>query len=433
MKFWTFRVLLLLVLSSLSLSAFAQSNEDDESDAEAEKIEKRLQDFSKKATPSQLMKKINGGWTKSYQKAIEQLHPKRSYVVLHVWDPKNTLDLRTADGFRATLTSIGLLNVSKIDIGHTWIAWRCQTPQGIVEGAAGQTGENEEQTAKMLKSGWGLSAFKARFNDGYLQTPELIENSVLTSDEHENLNILFMEVDDAVCQRTMNFVRDYVHHPSQPRKIFGLEPNPAKFEGGGCGSFGITAAEVGGVFGSQRISSHFWRNLKAKRAMFGIGTERPPYTLFYEPKGAGKVPLFSPYMVGKDVLFTDWTGKDENDPSLRILDPELLLIFVRKIYRDRYSDLYKSNSDIAGSFLTTKNKQFAYRLFEADMIAETPAMRDRRLKGGKGSVNTVVFDGSLDDQAERVVSGTVHWLRTNKYRASFTKVGSHTGVILRRP
>jgi len=418
-----FSLALLVALSCLHLSAWA-------SDEEAE--EKAFMKKSQTSTPAQLMKLINSGWGSMYSQARKDLNPKKSYVLLHAWDPGTVMDLRTADGFRATLHSLGIINMGDIKIGHTWIGWRCQTSSGVLEGAAGQTGENEKQTAAMLKSGWGLSAFKSSFSDGFLQWPEYLE--WLVDEEPGTLHGLFIEVDTAVCMKTANFVKDYVSHPKQPRKIFGLEPNPAKFEGGGCGSFGITAAQVGGVFGARDLATKFWRTLSARSEIFGRGSELPPYTIPFYSRGVTQnrpVSLLNPLPFSKDVLFSNWNGIRPSDPSLKVLDPELLILSIRQIYRSKFGELSASNRTIANEFLTSKNPGYAYRIFPTGEISETETLRNYRVSRG-ASPNVLRFDQSFDPRAQQTINLTKQWLSEANFKAKFTKVDRHPSIILER-
>lgn len=414
------RLLTMLLAVACALPVQATDAEDE---AQAEAYKQK----SMAASPGEMMKLINSGWTENYDHVKRHLRPGKSYVVLHVWDPGSVMDLRSADGFRATLHSIGLLNAGDVKIGHTWVSWRCQTPNGLLEGAAGVTGENSTQTADMLKGGFGLSAFKSIFTDGYMQWPELLEWNA--DGEPGNLHTVFLQVSDSVCQRTAGFVDTYVRHPNQPRKNFGLEPNPAKFQGAGCGSFGIVAAEQGGVFGASGLSAHFWRRIRAQSRLFGTGATVPVATRAYPAANKSSVPLLNP--IGGDVLTTVWTGTEESDPRLRIMDPELMILAVREIYRLKFQELYRSNGRLARQFLTLKNPGYAYRVFASHDIGESVAMRAYRTERGQNP-DELVFDGRMDEQAGRVVRATREWLREGHFRARFTKVGKRTAIILDR-
>lgn len=412
------KLLAMLLTVTFALPVFA-TEEEEEAQAEAYKQQ------SMNASPDKMMKMINSGWTEHYDGVKKKLRPGKSYVVLHVWDPGSVMDLRSADGFRSTLHSIGLLNAGDVKIGHTWVSWRCQTPNGILEGAAGVTGENSTQTAEMLKGGYGLSAFKSVFTDGYMQWPELLEWSA--DGEPGHLHTVFLQVSDSVCQRTAGFVDTYVRHPNQPRKYFGLEPNPAKFQGAGCGSFGIVAAEQGGVFGASNLSKHFWRSIRAQGRLFGTGSTVPVATKPYPAANKSSVPLINP--IGGDVLTTIWTGTAENDPKLRIMDPELMIISVREIYRQKYGELYASNGKIAKEFLTLNNPGYAYRVFASRDIGETKEMLQYRTERGQRP-DELKFDGRMDAQAGRVVQATRQWLRDGHFKARFAKIGERTAIIL---
>lgn len=426
-----------IIFASILLNHTADAAQSKDEDPAVEAQLNAYQKRSQQASPKKLLKMVNEGWGDFYTQAKKDLNPRKSYVVLHAWDPGMVIDLRTADGFRSTLLSRGLINIQDFSIGHTWLGWRCKTKNGkMLEGAAGVTGESENQAAEMLQSGWGLSAFKATFTDGLIQWPELLEWGAYG--EKGNLHSLFIEVDPATCLRTAGFVETYITHPKQPRRFFGLEPDPSKFEGGGCGSFGIVAANQGRIFGSVDLTSKMWRNISARSNLFGRGPVVPPKTRPFLNSRVTQnrvVEFVSPFtFFGEgDVLFSNWNGVRGQDPQLRILDPEMLVLAMRQVYRLKYRDLARSNSKIAQDFLTSKNKAYAYRTFESSEWSETPKMRAWRLRNG-GRADELRFDQSLDPQAQQIVNLTRYWMSEAGFRARFTSVNEgHPAVILERP
>ena len=425
----------LLMATSLVLTSTFFKNEVRASNDEPSAEEMKMREITKKASPEELVKLLNSGWTDDYNQAKKALNPEKSYIVLHAWDPGSVMDLRTADGFRASLHNLGLLNIEKVEIGHTWVAWRCQTASGIVEGAAAQTGEHSKQVATMLKGGWGLAAFKSNFVDGFLQYPKLLKKAEL-EEGVETLHSLFVEVDDSVCAKAMSFVEEYAHHPKNPRVNFGLEPDPKKFEGGGCGSFGVSVAQVAGLFGSEKIADSFWRKVKAKSSLFGFGLQPTVFTKPYVLPGATgvrKVPLmvgFNPF--GGSVLFSSWNGTAANDPTLNIMDPELLVLFMRKIYHMKYGELRSSDPEFGKKFFNSNAKNlYSYRKFSQEGGAFEEGLEQKKWRISKGGIpNQVIVDKTYDPQAERVFNSTERWVSSNKFRAKFVKFGKDGRAVI---
>ncbi len=53
-----------------------------------------------------------------------------------------------------------------------------------------------------------------------------------------------------------DFLVRYVTHEGEPWRKFGLLHDPAKFEGGGCVSFGMAMAEHGGLLRRPQARLH---------------------------------------------------------------------------------------------------------------------------------------------------------------------------------
>lgn len=366
-----------------------------------------LEKAARSSSPARLEKLLNAGWGHSFREARRALRPGKSYLALHSTEPGMIMDIRSPDAFRDTIVSQALMGED--DIGHVWVSWRCQTRRGIVEGAAGQTGNFDDQFLELLKKGWGLAAFKAHFTDGYVETPALIE--AVEFRWPAPFHTLFVEVDEATCGRAMKFVRDYVHHPNKPHLRYGLEANPFNFEGGGCGSFGLAVAEVAGLFGSHRVSENFWRPLRANHELFGFGLPHPadviPFNLV--PEGKKSVSLTR-------VLSENWNGTDAaRDPQLRVMDPELLLLSLKTIYRLKERELRAAGGERLRKLFAAKGpgNLWAYRTTRN----ETPA----------------VIDAGFDAASARVVDGTTAWLRDNAFRTRVLWLGKNPAVVLEKP
>lgn len=418
-------IVTILVLSPLFNSAIADSGEKS-----AE--QKRMENFAKTASNEELFRRINSGWSSSYKKVKTKLRAGSSYLVLHSMEPKFVMDLRSADGFRASINNNGLINMSSLEIGHVWMGWRCQTPEGVIEGAAAQTGEHDNQTSKMVKGGWGLSTFKSVFTDGYLQFPELLEEIEFGNDE-PGLHALFIEVDHAVCNKAVDFVKRYVFHPLNPRKNYGLEPKPQNFEGAGCGSFGISIAQESGLFGDSGIGELLWTTVRANKSLFGYGLESPRLTKPYKlpgSQGSNSVPLAHVPLMG-GFISENWNGENSDDPTLTVMDPELLLFFMRKVYRLQQQELSASDSRIGQKFFNSRTSpSFAYRKFSnSDSISETPEQAEWRIQNG-GRLDELIFDESFHPKAKKISEATAKWLEQNHYKARFSEFDSKNPVVI---
>jgi len=347
----------------------------------------------------QYFQAINGGWVNNLVPLRKALRKDRNYIVIHAQEPKSTMDLRTADHFRQSTLAGGILSLTNdsLGIGHTFVSWRCQTENGPVEGTVGMTGENDTQFKKMTDAGYGLSAFLAVWFDGHLQTPELMS---LLWKEEKPVHSVAIEVSPEVCHNAARFVKKFLFHPDRPFETFGFIPDSEKFEGGGCGSFAVGVINQSGVFGRHPVTKGFWRNLRGNSDLFGWGLPHPedadPWNFGY--KGTRSVSLVK--------MFTsNWNG---NGPNMRIMDPEMILLFFRTLYRATLDEVY-AESAARGRHILNNKKLYPYRKYPSQELAQE-----------------IVIDSKFDPQAKAVVKSTKSWLndlRSKGYKARSTFMG----------
>jgi hypothetical protein len=185
-----------------------------------------------------------------------------------------------------------------------------------------------------LNAGWGVNAMIATFTDGHIQTGQKIESVFLTesSDSIEAGKqpipsfALVIEVPTDDCEQVRDFVRSYVLHPAKPWKNFGLLPNPLKFEGGGCGSFAVSA--LSNAPSLAPLMDTYWRTLPIPEKLLGLRTrvflpnEAVPFS--YAKMSSAERPI-SKYKL----ILKNW---DSGRPAfnLRLVDPELTIYSLRK-------------------------------------------------------------------------------------------------------
>ncbi len=390
----------------------------------------------------QYLAAINGGWGKNLSTLRSRLDPKRSYLVIHSQEPKEVFDLRSPDHFKRGLLSKGISNMaqSTFGIGHVFLSWRCQQEDGkVVEGTVGQTGELSNQFKEMLDAGWGLTTFVTNFTDGHLQTPALLD---FEFEGEEPLHTLAIEVDPAVCSNAIGFVKKYLEHPSRPMENFGLQKDPTKFEGGGCGSFGVSALDQSQIFGKLPIAKNFWRHLRGRTSLFGYGKDldlpedSEPRKLgtrkYYSDMKKGKTKKVSPARL---FLFSDWnaSSRDGGQP-VNIMDPELLLLFFKTVYRSFHKDIAGADGNLY--YQLRKSPLYMPRIsIENSIVAVSEAQEYAIVK----ATGYRVIDGTFDPQARSTVRNTLAWvkkLKSEGYKARPAKVGvtkrAAVGVILDR-
>lgn len=347
---------------------------------------------------------INSGWSPSLRPLRRSLKADRSYLVLHIVEPNPVYDLRSTEHLRRGILSGSLGNLfdAKV-IGHVFTSWRCQAGGRTVEGTTGLTGETEKQFFSMMTKGFGMTAFFSHFTDGHLQTPKLLDHEWEVS---KTLHTVAIEVSDGVCANAMGFVRDFLTHSNRPYTKFGPDLDPTRFEGGGCGSFGVSILEKSGVFGTHALWPHFWRTLSAPEELFGYGLEAPADTqLFSVSPRQGKA---SDRVSVANLLRKPWkTGGKMH--SLRQQDPEMLMLFVKMLYR-------LNQASLPAAF--KERDEYAYRGLK---------VKDR---------GWVEIDGRFDPQAAGIVASTKDWWGEKQglgYRLRMGKTSTFPAVILDRP
>lgn len=373
-----------------------------------------------KGDPQAYFAEINAGWAKDlYASLKSKMRPGRSYIVLHNRLPFKPIDLRSTQNFKLSLLSGKLEGLFKMDLGHVMIAWHCEAADGTLEGATGFTGELNQQSMGMIGAGWGFTGLFSLYNDGHLQTSRMAAN-VMRNRRDSQFVSLAVEVDAAACRQLTSFVGQYVFRADKPYRHFGLNADPAKFEGAGCGSFGVTATGLTGVF--PEVFPSFWRKLYANRTLMGYDIDKvPPMVSVY------RVPYQDLYWHNKinvlDVLFKNWD--DHPGPSLRIMDPEMLYLFQRTVFRQSVNEAAQEDPPLARR------------------LARGPFVHNRVIRGSilrtddDGVIDTepVVLDETFDDQAERVVTGSRRWLgrlRAGGYSAKAFEFNGYVGVLLSR-
>lgn len=316
--------LFLTILLAIPSPADAQGNRDRRDEYEkiydATLLNRSREDY---------VREINSGWSKSLAPLRKSLRPDRSYIVMHVVEPSPVYDLRSAEHIRRGIKSgsMGKLAEAK-NIGHVFTSWRCQVNGRAVEGTTGQTGETEKQFFQMISKGWGMTAFFSHFTDGHLQTPKLLDHEW---DVSKSIHNVAVEVSDEVCANAMKFVSDYATHPNAPYRNFGPDLDPTKFEGGGCGSFGVSILKMSGMWGKHDFWPFLWRRLQVPAHLFGYGLKAPQDTHVYEvPQRRGKS---RDSISVVNMIRKSWYDETRRGPALNQQDPEMHLLFFKTLYR----------------------------------------------------------------------------------------------------
>jgi hypothetical protein len=279
--------------------------------------------------PAETLYGIYQPWMGALRDLKAQLRSDQNYVIWIMVPPQHPMDLRSADRFRRWLLATPPQEMS---ISHNMVAWTCRLPNGQAsEGATGMTGEGSDQTSKLVKRGYGLSAFHSVFTDGYLNPVWQVDSYVQANIPQRGAFFLAFAVSAEQCAAMNDFLRSFVMHPSEPFKRFGLTPRPNLMEGGGCVTFASELLKRAGIL--ESVIPQFYRHLKARRDFFGGNLGAPPVQTEVPspPWLEGK-----PHDVSRLTLMTRaWDLGSKEMITLSVMDPEKM-IYVAKQFAELY-------------------------------------------------------------------------------------------------
>lgn len=268
-------------------------------------------------------------WTGVLLDLKSHIRSDRNYVFWVMVPPQHPLDLRNADGFRKWMIATPPAEMS---ISHNMVAWRCRAADGrMVEGATGMTGEGSDQASKLIHRGFGLSSFLAVFTDGYLNPSWEVDQYVKKHLEKRGAVFSGFEVSEENCANMDAFVHEFVLHPAEPFKRFGLLPSPDRMEGGGCVTFASELLKRAGVL--ETVIPSFYREIRAREDLMGGNLERLPVQVELPemPWLGGRARSISL----RKLMTSAWERRGAKMQTLRLMDPEKM-IYALKTFADEY-------------------------------------------------------------------------------------------------
>ncbi len=374
-----------------------------------------LQSLTPAYANEEVFESLHDEWPEAFNKIDKLTNDGKSYLMMVASLPTPAIDIGTAESFRRTLIYVSANGGGEGVLGHVMFAWKCVTPKGVKQGMSGMTGENESQIEKMVDSGWGFNAMLSTFKDGYLQTPEMIQEEKFDDDE-EGKNTFFtvgMEVSQEECMSFRQHLKDFVTHPNKPMTRFGAYGvDPAEFTGGGCIDTALTLFAKANIFPAVK---EFKRYLKVNEKFLGKGKELPPHTLLPNDRALWEN---KPKVSFEQFIFATTWEPGPNDKSfiLPTEDPELLLAFLKSI---------------AGQMLSPESSSAAithreFHSIQPDPSGETPFGINRRFSWSRYYKNA-----SNEPEYQRMYNMAKQWLAQRKYNsATEIKVLNRGGGVL---
>jgi hypothetical protein len=352
--------------------------------------------------PQELFETLNSGWPEVFSDVQTKIKKNSNYVLVTLIPPKTPIDFRSADNFRKSFFLSS--DPEKNTIGHTVIGWQCLLKNGSkTMGMTAQTGEESEQFKKMLRQGWGGTTFLSTTPDGYLQTPQMLDIvfNKIHEKGHKTLTLVF-EVEQDQCISMLEFLKEFVYHPNQPLKTFGLTPNPEKFEGAGCGSFGTAMLKAANALPSLALEN-IYRNIKIPNRLIGqnlnLGDLEDLATPFQlsEDKSLRSISILS-------LLNSSWkVNSDEPYTSLHFVDPEMFILAIRQSF------LFAKENNLLLSQFNLEN----YILDRRTKIIDRASSFNPKINSPPRTKFSAI-DYSFDPQAKIISDEMTSWLNVKK-------------------
>lgn len=257
------------------------------------------------------------GWPEALS-AIE-LPRSRSYVVVMQVPTVRPFDMRDVDRIRDTILANivdapGWLDEKRL-LGHSIIAWQCNTGRGV----AAMTGESDGQGLMMsVGGGWGATPLVSIYLDGkVLREGASFERYTQAMARGEGAVVAF-EVAERNCQAMRSFLARFLSHPDRASRRYGLLLDPLSFEGGGCTSFALALIARSRIWdGGERAT---YRRIALFDGVLGRRIAVPPGVVPYRLAPSREAEKIVPFA---SLYLRSWKSGEPVE-TVEIVDPELI-------------------------------------------------------------------------------------------------------------
>ncbi|MBS1958671.1 MAG: hypothetical protein JST80_04285 [Bdellovibrionales bacterium] len=198
---------------------------------------------------------------------------------------------------------------SRDPIGHVNVEYRCpKLNQLVITGSSGKNASDNRD--RVLKLHYGLATMLST-SEGYLEGDE-VRSDLDVYAENGRLSVFKILINDAACERIVRYMKEY-RELSIDKIYGGVQSDPLKKEGAGCGTFGASFLEMLGYLTDSERSG--W-----KRAL-GV-----PYRFIGGPIGGGRQVKLTRLLLA---FGSRWT-REGSDKGMWIdfYDPDLMYKWV---------------------------------------------------------------------------------------------------------
>lgn len=356
------------------------------------------------------------GWPKALEDVYNYTQKTRkNYVLLVSRLPTIVIDFRSNQGIKNSINSLSFQK--DYHPGHKMIGWACKIKDVSYNSFIGFSGESTDQHKAMLDSGWGLTSLLAHFTDGFIQTPNDLEerfnnfNAEFEKKPNGDFYLIanLFEVSDSDCENIVNEVFNYTSHENEPYTKFGLLLDPRKYEGAGCGSFAIHFFEQISRF--KKIANLFTRSFKIPEHLFGNGTILPEHVEI--PDGIKNIQSQEPVSKFR-LISSDWSEGSKKNLDMSLIDPELVILWQKQFFAE-YFNQHPEHSAYK-KFFTKKTKRGLWETV------------NNHYNGNQTQNQYIEIDKNYDERASIAVTNAQSQLQNS--RLTFFKFLNFPGIIV---
>lgn len=265
------------------------------------------------------------GWPLELKELYLKLdeNAQKNYILISVQLPTVVLDYRSSTQLKDSFNSLNF--IKNFHPGHFMLGWKCQINGENHTSMTGFSGEKDNQIRKMFDEGWGLASIFSNIHDGYLESPQTLQNKFKSStDKKLQILSLVIEISEQECQEVINELYDFASHPLSPSSQYGVMLSPKNKTGAVCNSFVLDLLNEVDFFKKSR--SLFDRKIKIPSYLFTTGKSKPDSVhIPDEFKSRLAKNKMHPLML----FLNDWSESDFGNIDIHLIDSELF-IFMQK-------------------------------------------------------------------------------------------------------
>lgn len=369
------------------------------------------------------------GWPGSLEPLYTHLNknPHKNYFVLVSRIPTLVLDARTENSYRDSVTQWGFSK--KFHPGHVMVGWKCLSQNGPRVSFIGFNGDVltvnnqlQEGIPALVNAGFGITSLFARYNDGFIETPEKLDSifqEVAEMYEENNPErhafkyiATVVEISAQDCSEVINKANMF-QGVLNAKSSFGLHLDAEQLEGAACNSFASSMMIEVQTF--KNLIPHFKRHLQFPSYLFGNPSKPQPNVQIDE--------LYQRMAQGRKIsklklVASDWSPSSVDDNvDFNFVDSEMILLWQRQFLMAN-TKLWPDKSE----FVIDWKKDFYRQFWEHDL--------DPYESISKGQKLTKV-DRNFDDKAAQIVDHAGQMIKNS--RLSYLSVMGFPVTIIEYP